>query len=116
MPQSYANFPAFGIFRTDGLWVLAWGYSAGTDSLDPRVEVRLSDEGLRRFYSELQRVIAEGKTHGEEAFALPLLQPPAMVTWQGLLEIHSQVENRIRQLDFGQPIRDSQTFRTGGPN
>ncbi len=116
MNQPYANFPDFGIFRVDGMWVLAWGYLAGANTLDPRVEVRLSDEGLRRLYGELQRVIAAGRTHDNERFSIPLLEPPAMVTWEGLLEMHGYVERRIHQLDSGEPIRESETYQTGGPN
>lgn len=117
MDKPYVNFPAFGIFRNNDMWVLAWGYQAGKNAVDPRVEIRLTDEALRSLHSELQRVIAQGKTdNDEERFAIPLMHPPVMVTWESLLEIYSHVENRIRQLASGQPIRDSGTFQTGGPN
>ena len=109
------NLPAFGIFRFNGQWTIAWGHLVGGNAMDPQIECMVTDEQLRRFDSALQAVIDKGQTDADR-YTLPMLSGKLEVTWQGLLEIHKEVRKRIQQLDSGQEPPESEIVPTGGRN
>ena len=110
------TYSSIGIFRHHPYWIVAFGEPAGKNTLSPKTEMRLTNQGLRRFYSALLAAKEQAQTSPPECVTLPLIQPPTWVTWQSLGELIHQVERRVRQLDSSQPIPDSEIFQTGGLN
>lgn len=101
------NYPACGVFRRDGKWVIAFGNTKG-DTLASELDISCDDEGFRAFHRLLEEHIEQNRGNPPGIVRLQVF-PNVLVswTWEGFQDVFRLVSARVKQLDLGKPIPDS---------